>query len=78
MSKPLKIESFYAFVAEDDEGEGLAAFLGPDGTWIPMVAADMERVESLRDTAQAIATQTDTKIRVIQFQNRAVIEEINP
>ena len=42
-----KIEKLYAFVAEDSGPgvEGVTAFLGESGTWVPMVGADQKKAE---------------------------------
>jgi hypothetical protein len=49
-----KIEMMYAYIASDAGGEGLCGFHSPSG-WLPMVCADMARVESLRPIAEKLA-----------------------
>ena len=67
----------YAFVAEDkgpdDEGVvGMSA-----GQWmLPLVGADMARVDSLRHHAVFIARTTGKKIKLAHFTNREDLEEI--
>lgn len=47
-----RIETITAFTTiGDDDEEGVLAFLGKDGFWIPMVAANPERLEDLRRIA---------------------------
>lgn len=41
----------FTTIGPDDE-EGVTAFLGPQGTWIPMIAADITRLTQLRDEAE--------------------------
>ena len=48
----LRIERLYAFVAVGERGEGVMGMLTSSG-WIPLVGADLERVESLRKYADA-------------------------
>lgn len=77
----LRIESMYAFIQLDpkDDTEGIIAFYsGLDGTWMPMVGADMERVEQLRPMAQQTANATNTSVQLVRFTTREEIEEISP
>jgi hypothetical protein len=78
--KTRHIDEMYAFVQTDpaDQTEGVIGFLAPDGTWMPMVGADTERIEYLRPMAQQIATATDREVRVIRFTVREEIEVIKP
>lgn len=73
----LRIEQMYAFVASDDEGEGVCATMLGD-VWYPMVAADMERIEQLRPHAEALATVLGKEITLAQFTFRKDLETINP
>ncbi len=72
------IDDLYAFIAADDEGEGITAFQAPGGMMLPMVGADMERVESLRPVAQQIAAMTGKRIVVAKFSAREDLEIIEP
>lgn len=73
-----KIEELYAFVAVDETGEGITAFLGPDGTWMPMVGADPARVDSLKLMAQSLAQTSGKKIVLAKFSVREDVEVIEP
>jgi hypothetical protein len=70
-----RIEQMYAFVSEDptDDTEGVCGHsLGP---WmVPMVAADMERVEQLRPIAANLAQATGQTIRLVRFEIRTELE----
>lgn len=73
-----RIEQLYAFVVLDpaDNTEGLPAFADPrDGAPIPMVAADMKRVESMKPLAASMAQQMNVKITLCRFEVRTEIEE---
>lgn len=74
-----RIESLTAFtqIGDDDE-EGIIALLGPEGIWLPMIAADHERVASLRAHAEATAKITGRPVRLVRFTVGTVIEEIKP
>lgn len=72
----LKIETMFAYVANDDEGEGIAAHFTPGTGWMPLVGADMDRMNSLRPIAQALADKGGQDIRLVQFQTRVEIDLI--
>ena len=78
MKGQLRIESMYAFIQMDtDSTEGVIAFL--DGkTWMPLVGADMARVEQLRPIAKETAALTGRPVRLVHFTNREEKEVINP
>ena len=73
-----KITQMYAFVILDDGlghgNEGIPAIqLGAMAC--PMVGADMERVDDLRDTAKKLAAETGMKIELRKFTGYEVLEE---
>lgn len=76
-TKPRRIESLYAFIAEDDLGEGVCSFRTGD-TMLPMVGANWERVESLKEIAREIAKASGKRIRLVRFASREEIEVIEP
>jgi hypothetical protein len=75
----LRIEAMYAFVAldPDDNTEGVVAFMTPQG-WVPMVGADLGRVEQLRPLAQEQAKELGLPILLLNFTNRTEVEVIDP
>jgi hypothetical protein len=73
----LRIEQMYAFVVVDDDGtEGIPAFRGPGGLAMPMVGADLERVESLRPMAKAMAKELGKPLELLVFTGRESVEVI--
>ena len=66
-----RIEEIYAFVAEDSgpEDEGIVGMNTGDG-WMPLVGADMARVESHKPIARGIAAATGKKIKILRFTQR--------
>ena len=81
MSKQVVIKTMYAFIQLDpvDNAEGLIAFKDArTGWWMPMVGADMERVEQLRPLAQETATHTGNQVQLVHFTNREEKEVIEP
>ena len=73
----LKIDELYAFIAIDNEGEGLTG-MQVGNMMMPMVAANKERVDSLRQTAQHISNSTGREIKLIKFSLREELEVIKP
>jgi len=78
-----RIEEMYAFIAEDtgpdDEGViGIQTEPGTDGQrlWLPLVGADMARVNSLRPIAQGIGRKIGKKVTLVHFSNREDVEAI--
>ena len=71
------IEQMYAFLAQDEEGEGVVSIRVGDQHY-PMVGADMARVDQFRPLARQMAQQTGVPIRVVTFTTRTEIEVIEP
>lgn len=78
-----RIEEMYAFVVEDsgpdDEGViGIQTEPGDDGRrlWLPLVGADMSRVNSLRHIARGIGRQIGKRVTLVHFTNREDLEVI--
>jgi len=77
-----RIESMYAFIAEDtgpdDEGvigiQAISREYAP--IWLPLVGADMARANSLRPIAQGIAHKLGKKVTLVHFSNREDVELI--
>lgn len=75
-----KIDSVYLFVSVDaeDGNEGVVgAPLGPVNC-MPMIAADVKRLDQLIPIAQYICDTTKTKIKLIKLTNREEIKTFEP
>lgn len=79
----LKIKEMYAFIATDDKGnEGVIshkAFVDGRFTHFLFVAADVARVESLKDMTRILIKPTlkpGTKITVARFSIREDIDKL--
>ncbi len=72
-----RIEEIYAFVAEDTgpDDEGVVA-MSVGGVMMPMVGADMARVESLRPIAKNISKQTGKKVKLLHFTQREDLGDV--
>lgn len=79
MKGQLRINQLFAFVVVDTDGtEGVPAFMDPStGTWLPLMGADMARVDSLK---QLVATQpmfAGVRFTICRFGDREVIGTID-
>lgn len=72
----MTIDSIYAFVSVDptDNNEGVIAFQSEKGP-MPMIAADPDRLSSLRPIASMMASRSGIKVRLLKFSQREEIEE---
>lgn len=79
-TKMPRIDEIYAFVAEDagPDDEGVSAFLMPDGVWMPLIAADQKRVDSLRNLALEIVRASGKRHRLLRFSVREELEVLEP
>ncbi len=66
-----RIEEMYAFVVEDSgpDDEGVVA-MSVGGVMMPMVGADIARVESLKPMARIISAQIGKKVKLLHFTQR--------
>lgn len=70
------IDAMYAWVAtEPDGGEGICAARIGD-MMMPLVGADMDRMKSLREYAEAGRRLTGYPMRLIRFSRREDMEEL--
>lgn len=76
---PFRIDSIYAYLAIDPEDgdEGICAFRSAMG-WMPMVAADQRRLDSLRPIAEQTAAATGQQIKLVRFMRLSDVETITP
>jgi hypothetical protein len=73
----LSIDTLTAYIAVDDDGEGIMAFRGEDG-WLPMVGADPDRIAALRPIAEQMAAAAGKRCVVARFSVREDLEIIEP
>jgi hypothetical protein len=75
----LVIEEMFAFVAEDEQGEGVMGFMDSRNMqWVPLVGADMDRVSSLYPIAVDISLISGKPFKVLKFSKREdITEEVN-
>jgi hypothetical protein len=82
MNRGDRITEMYAFICldEKDDAEGIPAIEGPfvDGknTFMPLVAADRERVDALMPMVREMAKETKRNIRLVKFSTMETIEQL--
>ena len=72
-----RIEEMYAFVAEDSgpDDEGVVA-MSVGNVMLPLVGADMARVESLKPIARNISVETGQRIKLLHFTHREELGDV--
>ena len=69
-----RILQLFAFLAVGDDGdEGVIAGI-MHGAWVPLVGADMARIDSLRRMAEQVARETGKRIVLAKFSAREDVE----
>lgn len=80
--KKHRIDDCWMYISEDTKGEGVCGMMtsAVTGTpiFMPLVAADEERLRALKPMAEQIAKETGKKIKLIKLSTREDIEDINP
>jgi hypothetical protein len=71
MTTPLRIDEVWIAVAKDEDGnEGMCAMQGPNGSWMPLIAADPDRFEWVERMAGEIARGTGKPVSIIKLTHR--------
>lgn len=74
----LVISDIYAYLSVDEDGnEGLIGEL-INGAWMPFVACDKARLDSLEPIAQRVAQRTGRPVRLIHLSTRTEIKTLDP
>lgn len=73
------IDAVHAFVMVGDDGdEGIPAFLTTEGVMMPLIAADLVRLERLRPMAAQIGRAAGKPVTLVRFHQRQDLEVIRP
>jgi hypothetical protein len=73
-----RIDSVWMAVSVDDDGtEGVCAFLGPNGNWMPLLAADEGRLPFIREYAAFIAKRDQRLVRIVRLTTREEVEAVD-
>lgn len=76
MNGQVRIESMFAFIVLDsDNSEGIPA-ISKNGMALPLVGADMNRIDSLRPYAKQFARLNNVKVTLVKFTHREELEVI--
>lgn len=74
-----RILSLWAFIAKEADGtEGVIGVYDRRGAWVPLVGADLARVNSLRPVARDSAKRTGRTVTLAHFSVRTDQETIEP
>ena len=74
----LSIDSVWMAVSVDDDGtEGVCATLGPNGMWMPLLAADEKRLPFIIEQASKIAATQQRLIRIVKLTTREEVQVID-
>ena len=74
----LKIESMFAYVAQDVQGEGIMASSMPINgqmMMMPLVGADIARIKALLPYAQQIALHSGRTFKIYRFDHKVDITD---
>jgi len=72
-----RINKIWAFLSVDKDGnEGVCAAPAPGVGCLPLIAADMARVDSLMPVAQMLARMSGMTIKLVEFSVRTELKEI--
>lgn len=73
-----RIDTLWAFThVDENDVEGIVGFHTGSG-WMPMIAADRDRIESLRPLAERLARETGRPIKFSAFTTRTDLEDVTP
>lgn len=68
-----RIDAVWMAVSVDDDGsEGVCAVM-VDGTWMPLLAADENRLADIKAAASNIAKQQNRLVRIVKMTTREEI-----
>jgi len=70
-----RITAVWAAISVDETGEGICA-VNSNGTWMPLLAADEERLEWIVDQARTLAKMTGKRIKIIKLTSRVEVMDI--
>lgn len=77
MSPGFKITEMFAFIATEKDGtEGILGFQTDNGVMMPLVGADMDRVDSVKGFAKLIGQHAGCNVTLAKFSIRENLEVI--
>jgi hypothetical protein len=78
MTEGFRVTELFAYLVVGPDGdEGVPAVHNGDG-WMPLVAADAERLEHLRPYAQQVADVGRRPVSLVRFGVREEVETVRP
>lgn len=69
-----RIDAVWMALSVDDDGtEGVCAFLGANGVWMPLLAADEARLPFILEQGALIAKRDQRLVRIVRLHGRQEI-----
>lgn len=77
MANEMVIEKIYAYVSVDEEkNEGIICVKGPDGSPLPLVGADMDRMNSFEFPVIELVERVGIEVNLLEFSTRKLLKKI--
>lgn len=67
------VDEVFVFVSQEETGEMVPGFKGPNGEVLPMIAFDREGLDRLLSIVGPIADQSGKVITLLRFSDREMI-----
>lgn len=79
MKGQARIDEMWAWIiVDEDNTEGIPAQRGPDGSWMPMVGADADRIKSLRPYVKKVVDLSQRAAELVRFTERTSFGHLRP
>ncbi|TGQ46647.1 hypothetical protein [Mesorhizobium sp. M00.F.Ca.ET.216.01.1.1] len=77
INKLLRVDQIWMALSVDDNGtEGVCAVL-VDDAWMPLVAADKQRLPLLQQQAAIIARRDQRLVRIVRLHDREEVSQVD-
>jgi hypothetical protein len=74
-AKGMKVDKIFVFLTQDANGnEGIAGFPHKERGYVPLITADKDRADRLKEAAQEIALGSGKEVRLVQYKVRRDLE----
>lgn len=72
------INDIYAFIAVHDDGDEAIPAHSMGNLMMPLVGADLTRLQQLRPLAERVAKESGKPVKLVRFTTRTELDVINP
>jgi hypothetical protein len=77
MDEVKRVDTIYAYICIDDDGNETLPAVYMDGVLSPIVGT-VSTLASMHDVAQVVANKTRKTLRLYHFQNREMVATVTP